>query len=340
MDIQKILERAATLRIAVIGDLIADHYLFGSVDRISPEAPVPVVRKESTKTTMGGGGNVFMNLHNLGVHAELFCNYDGPPFWDIELTDRIHCNPYPYSKKTRVMCGNHQLLRVDDEMQTHGPHWQWQTFKQMSWWEYLMDNSGSYDAFVISDYNKGVCSDSVINTIIDYQFINRDGGKHSPVIVDAKKNFHRFQGSYCVKANDKESNDDIIQDCVENKGVNIFIQTHGENGISWHTKLGNRKIDGQKVDIVDVCGAGDTVTAILAIVLSEAGPDMGDAIDLANIAAAEVCKRPGVHAITKDELLKLYWKEKNTKEAADIILEHSIEITRGGGDDYPVINQK
>lgn len=334
MDIQKILDRAATLRIAVIGDLIADHYLYGTVDRVSPEAPVPVLNKTHTKVGMGGAGNVFQNLINLGVNAELFCNYDGPLIWDLDLTDKIHCNPYPYSKKTRVMCGNHQLIRIDDEMQTSGPHWQWQTFKQMSWWEYLMDNSGSYDAFVIADYNKGVLSDSVINTIIDYQFINRDGGKHSPVIVDAKKNFHRFHGAYCVKANDKESTSGVIRDCVENKGVNIFIQTRGEKGMLWDTKLGGGIVKGNKVDIVDVCGAGDTTTATLAICLSEEGPNVQEACEFANLAASEVCRHPSVYAIKKGDLLSHQHLEFDIEA-----LERRMDELKGGGDDYPVIEK-
>lgn len=303
MDIQKILDRASTLRIAVIGDLIVDHYICGSVDRVSPEAPVPVLLKGTEKTTMGGAGNVWQNLTNLGVHAELFCNFNGDALWHKGYDDRIHCNPYPYSKKTRVMCGNHQLLRIDEELQ--GNDMQWQTFKQFYWWEYLMNNSGDYDAFVISDYGKGVVSDSVIGTLMEYQFINRRDRKHSPVIVDAKKNFKRFYGAYCVKANDKESDDDIIQDCIQNRGINFFVRTRGDQGMVWYNRTTSGGVKGEKVNIVDVSGAGDTVTAMLAILMSDEGVRMSEVMWLANMAAAEVCKHPGVYAIQKEDLQHL-----------------------------------
>lgn len=316
MDVKRILDRAATLKIAVIGDLIVDHYIYGTVDRISPEAPVPVVKVTDKRTTLGGAGNVFMNLLNLGVDVELFCNYNNPDkvkFWDHgdSLSNRIHCNLYPHSKKTRVVCGNQQMIRVDEELDTTANDWQWQAFKHMSWWEYLMNKSSEYDAFVISDYGKGVVSDSVINTLIDYQFINRENGKHSPVIVDAKRRFDRFRGAYCVKANDKEVTDDTIHACVNAYQNNIFIKTLGEHGIEWYTDrthLMEKKdtiVKGIPVNIVDVCGAGDTVTAALAICLSSAREEVVDikqACEFANMAAAEVCKHPGVYPIRKEDI--------------------------------------
>ena len=168
-----------------------------------------------------------------------------------------------------------------------------------------MDMSPLYDAFILSDYNKGVLSDSVINTIIEFQFMNREVGIHSPVIVDAKKNFHRFQGAYCLKGNNKEIESvHHHPQYLQNHGIKLVCVTCGESGISWYTEDGGDGVDGVNVPIVDVCGAGDTVTAMLAIGLARVSENFRDVVALANLAASEVCQHPGVYAIQQKDLLK------------------------------------
>lgn len=147
--IEDILERASKLKIAVIGDLIIDQYIFGDVTRLSPEAPVPVLNRTETKTCMGGAGNVFMNLINLGVDADLFCNFNQTPFWDVSLMDKIFCNNYPAAIKTRLMSDQHHLLRVDNEIMWDAI--EWHTFSQLSWWKHLQDQFGEYDCIVLVD---------------------------------------------------------------------------------------------------------------------------------------------------------------------------------------------
>jgi D-beta-D-heptose 7-phosphate kinase/D-beta-D-heptose 1-phosphate adenosyltransferase len=301
MDINSILERASKLKICVIGDLIEDLYVYGSVDRISPEAPIPVLFQTGTKQSMGGSGNVFLNLWNLGVNVDLYCNFDHRRgvFWDLEYVDNIFTNDFPHAIKTRFVSNNHQLLRLDRELTADEIIWH--STKNFSFWPTLLERVELYDAFVIIDYHKGVCSDSVINTIIEYSHIT---GKK--VIVDTKKDFHRYSGAYCIKCNNKEATILNKEEWLRNHKIMTWIVTEGEKGISYYTTASSGGRKGIHVTIQDVCGAGDVVTAMLAIVMSEEACNIGDAISLANIAASESCKFPGVFPVTKELLIKRF----------------------------------
>lgn len=294
INIDEILTRASKLKIAVIGDLIIDQYVFGDVTRISPEAPVPVlVKNTESKTCMGGAGNVFMNLVNLGVDVDLFCNFNQLSFWPDEYDNKIFCNNYPAAIKTRVMSGSHHMLRIDNEIMPD--QIEWHTFKQLSWWSYLEEHFGEYDCIVMSDYGKGVLSDSLINAVME--LAHHYG---TLVVVDAKKEFHRYNGAMVIKCNKSE------WEASDRKfGRSLWtIVTCGEAGISLYDKEGSGEgINGIPVPIVDVCGAGDTVTAVLAMAFT-AHQSMWDACVLANIAASEVCTHSGVYPITKEDLIK------------------------------------
>lgn len=292
MDIQAILDRAATLKIAVIGDLILDHWIYGECHRISPEAPVPVVCKTGSSITLGGAGNVFMNLIGLGVDAELYCNYDGPMIGGYY--DKIHCNEYPCAKKTRVMCGNHHMLRIDDEITEN--QIEWNQYNQFSWWETLMNKFEEYDVIVFSDYHKGVCSDSVINTIMEFVHITKTKGKEILTVVDTKRAFNRYHGASVIKCNEHESENLLLNSTWT-------IVTLGSKGMMFSGKNGHQgKVAGIDVPIIDVCGAGDTVTAAIAACLS-GYPAIETVCEFANLAASIVCRYPGVYPIKKEDLL-------------------------------------
>jgi bifunctional ADP-heptose synthase (sugar kinase/adenylyltransferase) len=298
MDINKVLEHAANLKIAVIGDLIIDQYVFGGVDRISPEAPVPIVNQTSKTVSMGGAGNVFMNLHNLGVDVDLFCNFNGKPIWPEDLSPKIFCNPYPAPVKTRIMSEHHHILRIDQEISQD--QIEWPAFKQISWWEYLQENLGKYDRIVISDYHKGCVSDSLINAVMELT-----PKYHIPVYVDAKKDFGRFHGAFLLKCNKKEAPVGIHKILLSKMSVMYWMVTCGESGISYYTPLNDYGdgVDGVYVEAPDVCGAGDTAMAIFAIM--EESPILRDWVELAVEASAEVCRHRGVYPITKEDLLKI-----------------------------------
>lgn len=306
INLPEILEKASKLRIAVIGDLIQDEYIVGDVERISPEAPVQVVNQTEHKVSMGGAGNVFMNLLNLGVKSDLYCYFKGEKeFWDSQQIGFWY-HDYPHAIKTRIMCGYHHLLRVDKEARPN--EIEWLQFNGISWSQDLLSRFEMYDAIVLSDYNKGVLSDSVINTVFDYAL--KCG---IPVIVDAKKDFHRFKNAHILKCNYKEwcgpKPDGVknIVNMVDKLSLGHFIVTRGDKGVLYCSGVDHGdsidQVNGIPVHNVDVCGAGDTVTAVLAMMVKE---PIRHGVILANIAAAEVCKHSGVHPITKEELSEAF----------------------------------
>lgn len=317
LNLDDLLTRAKSLKIAVIGDLIQDVYLYGDVERISPEAPIPVVKYTHTTTTMGGAGNVFMNIYNLVPETDLYCFHTGPAFWGPEVHDRIFVHNFPSAKKTRIMSGQHHMLRVDEELA--GNEMEWTPFRNISWWKTFEQNlfDKRYDAIVLSDYGKGVLGDSVIQGVIELAL-----HYNMPVIVDAKKDFYRFEKATIVKCNGKEWDNYVppyttvadgywgsgTEYCDRN-GVDNLVVTIGSRGMFCYDKLLNKHFDPTSTTIVDVCGAGDTVTAILAI-MRALGQTIEDSCKLANLAAAEVCKYPGVTPITEEMLLNAFDRQQ------------------------------
>lgn len=301
MNIELLLTRASALKIAVIGDFIEDRYFIGSADRISPEVPVPVVTQQLTFSKPGGAGNVFMNLVNLGVHTDLYCIHsNGDYCWGMEHNDNIHTHEGRHAVKTRIMSGSHHLLRVDNELDPM--QIEWLAFNNYSWWKTLEEKMGQYNAIVLCDYGKGVLSDSVINGVIELAIHYK-----IPVIVDAKKDFRRFKGAAIIKCNQKEYDALPIKwpDCQ------WMVVTEGESGIRYTNNEGMYgRANGYNVNIVDVCGAGDTVTAVLAM-MTALLEDVQAGCNIANIAASEVCRHPGVHAISKEELIKRFNEVQN-----------------------------
>lgn len=290
-------------RIAVIGDYIEDRYILAEVTRVSPEAPVVVARKVDSKTTHGGAGNVWATLSNLGADAYLFCD-SSEKYWRHE-TKRVFINQQPHSIKTRVMSGNHHLLRIDEE--PHENEVLWGVFQDAGWSvEFIRKlEDKELDCVVIADYHKGVVSKSVAEMVVAYC---QDFGV--PCIVDAKKDFERFSGATIIKCNQREANAiEDIWSMVRRMDLRHWVVTQGQNGIDVYINSAQSKsplrIPGIPVPIVDVCGAGDTVTAIMALCLASNNMyDVDEVVKLANFAAAEACKNPGVYLVSHEDLLR------------------------------------
>jgi rfaE bifunctional protein kinase chain/domain len=312
IDLNNIFEKASKLKIAVVGDLIEDRYIIGGVDRISPEAPVPVVNQEQDLICLGGAGNVMANLHNLGVNVDLFCNYNHKDIWWRDVTvGNIFINKFPHSIKTRVMAGQYHIVRVDHELAQN--EIEWLPFRSFSWYDYLEKNFRQYDAIVLSDYHKGVLSDSLINAIIELSL-----HYGTPLIVDAKRDFERFKGATIIKCNRNEyeayhkRQADIYGNAillsnhiVERLKLHHFIVTKGKAGItSYGHGVSSTSVNGIQMNVVDTCGAGDTVTAMIALMKCITN-DIEDILKISNIAASQVCKHSGVYPITKDDLTSL-----------------------------------
>jgi len=305
ITIDNILRDAQGLKIAVVGDLILDRYTKGEVSRVSPEAPVMVLHKAEETTSLGGAGNVWGNLLNLRVDAHLFCDAD-PEL--ITGVDNVHINQGPMSIKTRMMSGNHHLLRIDEEIPQH--EIVWPIFKDVEWHSKFMAMLPTFNAIIISDYGKGAVGKSVAEMVVALANDNK-----IPVIIDSKREFERFGGADIVKCNHKEWEalkrehrfTDAL-DALNYFGMDRLVVTCGEKGLDYYSLVGNfyesGHIPGYPVNVSDVCGAGDTVTAVLAICM--ALKQEKSMYVLANIAGSEACRHPGVYSITSEDLKRRY----------------------------------
>lgn len=298
-QILKILEKAPSLKIAVIGDFIEDRYVIGDVDRISPEAPVPVVRVTSKVATPGGAGNVFMNLIGLGVEAHLFSDigHTQRDLFSQNQEPMIHQGRWNHSIKTRIMSGNHHIVRYDEDTVPI-----YMDYAGVKWRDTFELNLQEWDAVILSDYHKGVISDDIAERVITMC------GKYMiPVIVDAKKDFPKYVNANILKCNGKEwaaSPYRQSQEFVRKMDLDALVITHGALGMEMQGQENWNHFNGHTVPIADTCGAGDTVTAMLAIGEALCMERWGMA-SLANRCAAEVCKHPGVYALTIEDLIKI-----------------------------------
>jgi len=310
--------------ILVIGDVMIDSYLFGNVERISPEAPVPIVDITHKENKLGGAANVAANIKNLGG-TPLLCSIigddqDGNIFLDLlkkldisskyiyKISNRITTN------KTRVVGNNHQMIRIDNEIKselnsTDSIH--------------ILDlvkkifNDHKIDCILIEDYDKGL-----LNEIIIYQIILRAKYLKIPIIVDPKKkNFHYYKDITLFKPNLKElkeglnlSNPNINEllesgaSILHNKGIEIVFITLSENGIfvsyNKDNKIINKIIPSTPREVVDVSGAGDCVIAVVSMLLYDL--DIEEIAKISNIAGGIACEEVGVIPIEKEKLLKEY----------------------------------
>ena len=208
-------------KILVIGDVIIDKYIYGTSERLSPEAPVPVVKHLNEKETLGGAGLVYKNLKSLGV--------------DVDLYDTGEES----SIKTRVICDGHYITRIDDDKFADGTS----VLDKI-----INDDFSQYEYVVLSDYNKGVLDES--RRIIEH--LNKFGCK---VIVDPKTHATHYEGAWLVKPNEKE-----FQEYFINWQGNIIITQAGNNVVAnIDSKIYDIPVE--KVEVSDVTGAGDCFLA-------------------------------------------------------------------------------
>jgi D-beta-D-heptose 7-phosphate kinase/D-beta-D-heptose 1-phosphate adenosyltransferase len=262
----------ADLKIAVLGDPMLDYYHFGHVDRLSPEAPVPVFIEDKIDLRDGGAGNVAANLAGLGCQVlSIF-------------------PPAPYSMKHRYLVGSQQLFRIDND-RDHSKHTQ-----EIDWyWLGALDAQ----AFVISDYGKGWCTDARCQSFIK---IARE--HEIPVIVDPKgTDWLKYVGATVICPNEKEWE---AVDCWHPKGT-VVVAKHGPKGLAVVRHDGEAQtahlLPACARHVFDVTGAGDTVTAVLAAALA-IRCEVDIAAELANIAAGIVVGEVGTTAITSAVLIR------------------------------------
>ncbi len=321
MNIKKYVSGFKGLKILVIGDVMIDSYLIGSVNRISPEAPVPIVNVKTREKRLGGAANVALNLKELGA-TPIICSIIGN---DNEGTDLINLlkekniasehlvlsDNRKTTVKHRIISGSQQLLRVDSEDDVNLTKKEEQALvKKIS-----SKIEAGIDAIIFEDYDKGVLSQELIQNIA-----SKAKKSKIPTIVDPKKrNFWAYKGVTLFKPNLKEiseglnikidtSNLESIEKAShlvkEKLDVESLIVTLSEKGI-WGTNFKEKyHVNAMLREVADVSGAGDTVVSILALCAANNIPLL-DSIKLSNYAAGIVCQQLGVVPINVNDLINI-----------------------------------
>jgi D-beta-D-heptose 7-phosphate kinase/D-beta-D-heptose 1-phosphate adenosyltransferase len=310
----ELLERARGKRIAVVGDAMLDVYLSGDVERISPEAPVPVVRVRERRYALGGAANVAQNVVAIGARCDLVSAVGDDRGAEIlrGMLDALAAGSASLvtvgrstTQKTRVVARSQQLLRVDEEEDAD------LTGRDM---ELLLvavrDAVADADALVLEDYNKGVLVPEVIRAAID-QAVSRG----IPIVVDPKfKNFFAYRGATVFKPNRREleaalgaavdvDHPDAVPTTLQRLGVEHILLTLGDRGMALFSSDGEvARVPTVAREVYDVVGAGDTVTAYLAAVLAAGGTTLEAAV-VANVAAGIEVSKLGAVSVTAAEVL-------------------------------------
>lgn len=326
MNWKNIFDKFKNNKILIIGDIMMDTYFIGKVDRISPEAPVPVVDIEEKMNKLGGAANVALNIRELGA-TPIICSIMGRDQKGKELEKLLNDNridpQYIFksinritTNKIRVIGNNVQMLRVDDETKEE---------LDDETYERLKDNiivsvaANSVDAIIFQDYDKGVISKKMIDYIVALS-----KRRNIPLFIDPKlKNFDYYKESMIFKPNFNElkrglKNDSLdinkldevkplIEKMMIDKDIFSFYTTLGDKGIllSYKEKgeILHQIIEGERRNIADVSGAGDTVIS-LATLLTINHIDPINTAKISNIAGGLVCEKVGVVPINKYELLE------------------------------------
>lgn len=310
------LQRAAGTRVLVVGDVMLDRYVTGRVDRISPEAPVPVLRVEGEHAAPGGAANVAAGVAALGAACDLV-SVVGADADAEELTAllsgasgvRAHLQEdaeRPTTVKTRVLARHQQMLRVDREATGSLPDSVRAQVKRR-----VLERLEEADALALVDYDKGVLGSEWVAEVLEAA--DRRG---VPAIVDPKlRNFFSFEGAYLFKPNGRELAAAIgaegpprelkaLSSVRDRLGCRHLLVTLGEQGMTLLAEgaRGLLRIPSRAREVYDVSGAGDTVTAVLAVLLGS-GAGVAEAAILANVAAGVEVSHLGAVPVRGEELL-------------------------------------
>lgn len=309
------------LHIAVVGDVMLDTYWFGNTERISPEAPVPVVAVKGKEYRIGGAGNVALNLRSLGVkvsmHSVTGTDEDGL-LLELMMKDKgintdgvWKSNDRLTTNKIRIISRSQHLLRLDYEVVDDLSADKEQRFIEKTLQLFETDKP---NLVIFEDYNKGVLTANVITALIEYCKVN-----DIATAVDPKrKNFFTYQGVDIFKPNLKEAKEalNIIESSVSLEDMQhmhvalqsqlhhrISLITLSEKGMFYQHNQQAFIIPAHIRSIADVSGAGDTVIAVAAVVFAASG-DVKLMAEIANLAGGLVCEEVGTVAIDADKLLE------------------------------------
>ena len=319
-EIHSYFDQFAEKKILIIGDVMIDAYLWGNVNRISPEAPVPIVACKKREDRLGGAANVARNIQSLGAEP-ILCSVIGKDekgkiFTDI-LQKRnmtqigiMQSSQRSTTVKTRVISQNQQLLRVDEEMNKALDTDIETEFIQLL---YQIINSQAIDAIIFEDYDKGVITKNLIHQVVELATSLK-----IPTLVDPKKrNFAFYKEVTFFKPNFKELTEGIKIEIAKNdleriaqlsidfqtkQNIRYVMTTLSEYGVLVSDNEKYLHYPAEIRDIADVSGAGDTVISIAALCMS-VGLSMSETAQIANLGGGLVCEKVGVVPIDKSLLL-------------------------------------
>lgn len=315
-DLAAAIERLKDAHVLCVGDVMLDRYVYGAVERISPEAPIPVLRMEREAAMLGGAGNVVRNLSALGAHVT-FVSVVGNDQAGREISELVaaHDKHEPYLSvergrmttiKTRYVAGGQQLLRTDKETLVPLAASVADDLRRVA-----LGAVSDAAVIVLSDYGKGVLTPELMRALID---AGKAQGR--PVVVDPKgKDFSRYRGATVMTPNRAElaaatsmpvgtdaeiaaAARKLITECA----LESLLVTRGADGMTLFVRAGDPvHLPAEAREVFDVSGAGDTVVAMLAAALA-AGVSLPDAARLSNVAAGIVVGKTGTAVATADEV--------------------------------------
>ncbi len=323
-QVNEIFNRFSRLSVMVIGDVMIDSYLWGKVNRISPEAPVPIVNVNKRANRLGGAANVALNLKALGAKPYLCAvigNDDKADLFKRLLSENelvqdgiLKSNHRITTTKFRVIGNNAQLLRVDEEMDTPLDNDEAEAFlKQLR----SIIQQQQIDAIIFQDYDKGVITPALITEIVEIA-----GKKNIPVVVDPKKrNFHNYRNVSFFKPNLKELTEGLgltpegfeieklrrmVKRLHHEQQIASVMVTLSEHGVFISRRIHQDVIEDHHVPahfrtIADVSGAGDTVVSVATLALA-AGLSDYEIAAVSNLAGGQVCEFVGVAPVDARKL--------------------------------------
>jgi D-beta-D-heptose 7-phosphate kinase/D-beta-D-heptose 1-phosphate adenosyltransferase len=325
MNYHKIIEKFGKSRILVIGDLILDHYIWGNVRRISPEAPVPVVEVTRESFMLGGAANVAHNIIAMGGKASVIgimgSDIAGKTLLDMLTEKGVDCSGIftenrPTTVKARVIAHNQQVVRFDreDSQYVGGP-----VLRDIM--SYIKSASPDHDAVIVSDYKKGMVSRNLIRGILE---ISKKSGRSGTkaglfVALDPKiGHFDMYKGVSLITPNIMEASSGSGIEITDEKtliragetlikklGCESVLLTRGEQGMSLFERRGATHIPTVARKVYDVTGAGDTVISAFTLAYVS-GASMKEAAVIANHAAGVVVGEVGTAVASPDQIMESF----------------------------------
>lgn len=313
-----LIERMKASRVVVIGDIMIDRYLYGDTERLSPEAPVPVVAVRQRSAKLGGAANVAANVASMGASCLLVGTVgddaDGAAIRQELVVARLDGRHVvtvagrPTTSKTRIIARSQQIVRIDEEVDALLDGADLARLARAA-----RDALADADALLLEDYNKGALAPGLITEVME--LARRRG---IPVVVDPKyRQFFAYAGATVFKPNRRElesalgaavdlQNRNALPEVLTRLKVDNLLVTLGADGMLLVTKDGGSlRIPSIARQVYDVSGAGDTVTAWLGTALA-AGASLAEAAQLANYAAGVEVGKPGVATVSPEEVLAVH----------------------------------